>query len=48
MGGTAREWTAIIPSDVVPGSEMQLRVVMTKFGEPAVRIGYEVRLEPER
>ncbi|MCH8184635.1 MAG: hypothetical protein IH862_00855 [Chloroflexi bacterium] len=47
MGGTAREWTAIIPSDVVPGSEMQLRVVMTKFGGPAVRIGYEVLLEPE-
>ena len=48
MGGTAREWTAIIPSEVVPGSQMELRVVMTKFGEPAVRIGYEVRLEQER
>ena len=48
MGGTAREWTAITPSDLVPGSEMHLRVVMTKFGEPAVRIGYEVRLEPEQ
>ncbi len=47
MGETAREWSAIIPSDVVPGSEMQLRVVMTKFGAPAVRIGYEVRLGPE-
>ncbi len=47
MGGTAREWTTIIPSDVVPGSEMQLRVVMTKFGAPAVRIGYEVLLEPD-
>lgn len=47
MGGTAREWTAIIPSDVVPGSKMQLRVVMTKFSAPAVRIGYEVLLELE-
>ncbi len=47
MGGTAREWAATIPSDVVPEGEMQLRVVMTKFGEPAVRIGYELLLEPE-
>ncbi len=46
MGGTAREWRGPLPGDVVPGSRLDLRLVMTKFGSPSVRIGYEVRLEP--
>ncbi len=50
MGGTAQAWTTVIPSDLnladlKPGSSLELRVVMTKFGSPAVNIAYEVRLE---
>ncbi|MCH8109153.1 MAG: hypothetical protein IIB15_03405 [Chloroflexi bacterium] len=47
MGGSAREWSTVISSDIVPGSQVELRLVMTKFGPPGVRIAYEVRLEPQ-
>jgi hypothetical protein len=46
VGGSAQEWGAILPSDLVPGSDMALKLVMTKFGSPSVRVGYEVFLKP--
>ena len=34
------------PADLVAGGEVRLRLVMTKFGPPGVKIGYEIRLDP--
>lgn len=45
MGGVAREWTVILGDDITAGSQLDLRLVMTKFGAPAVVIGYSVDLE---
>lgn len=42
MGGTAREWTTLLQENIVPGSEYTLDLVMTKFEDPSVVIGYEV------
>ena len=42
--GTAREWRGPLPGDVVPGSRLDLRLVMTKFAPPGVQIGYELLL----
>ena len=39
-------WSKVIDTDAAPGKTIQLRLVMTKFGPPSVRIGYEIRLEP--
>ncbi|MCH7737735.1 MAG: hypothetical protein IH872_10100 [Chloroflexi bacterium] len=47
MGGSAREWSTIIDTESVLGGTVQLRLVMTKFGSPDVRIGYEIVLEPD-
>ncbi|MCH8206999.1 MAG: hypothetical protein IH956_08350 [Chloroflexi bacterium] len=44
MGGTAREWRGRLPGDILPGSRLDLRLVMTKFGAPGVRVGYELLL----
>lgn len=44
MGGSARAWQTILPADLVPSSSIQLRLVMTKFGPPAVRIAYAISL----
>ncbi len=35
----------MLSSDLVPGSQVKVRLVMTKFGPPGVRIAYEVRVE---
>ncbi|GMQ85737.1 MAG: hypothetical protein BMS9Abin07_1305 [Acidimicrobiia bacterium] len=42
MGGSAQEWRAGIDNDLVGGSPIELRLVMTKFGGDAATIGYEV------
>jgi hypothetical protein len=31
---------------IAPGGDLTLNLVLTKFGDPAVNIGYEIRLEP--
>lgn len=46
MGGSAREWSTVLPSDLVPGTALELHLVMTKFDRPGVLIAYEVRVEP--
>ena len=46
MGGSAQEWGTLLPGELAPGSEVVLNLVMTKFGQPSARIGYEIRLEP--
>ena len=45
MGGSAREWTRVLDEDLEPGSTVQLDIVMTKFLDPAVSIGWAVRVE---
>ncbi len=42
MGGSAREWTTVLDENIVPGSGYTLDLVMTKWLEPSVIIGYEV------
>ena len=37
----------MIPSDLLPGFPVDLRLVMTKFGPPEVHIDYEIWLLPE-
>ena len=39
-------WSKVIDSDSAPSETVQLRLVMTKFGAPSVRIGYQISLEP--
>jgi len=36
----------IVTSRLVPGSNIGLRLVMTKFGSPGVRIAYAIRIVP--
>jgi len=45
VGGSARTWRTTLKDDIDPGSEIELRLVMTKFGAPAVDIAYEIRVE---
>lgn len=45
MGGSAHAWHTTLPADVIPGSPIQLRLVMTKFGLPDVRIAYAISLQ---
>ncbi len=42
MGGSAQEWQARIDEGLVAGSQIELRLVMTKFGGDAATVGYEV------
>jgi len=42
VGGSAQEWQARIDEGLVAGSQIELRLVMTKFGGDAAAIGYEV------
>ncbi len=44
MGGSAREWSTNIEDDLVPGSPIEMRLVMTNFGSEIVTIGYLVVL----
>ncbi len=46
MGGSAHEWDAVLDNDLVGGSTLEVRLVMTKFGPPAVEIAYSVDVEP--
>jgi hypothetical protein len=46
VGGSARTWETRLPANVVASSAIRLRLVMTKFGPPAVTIGYSVSLGP--
>ena len=36
----------MIPSDLVAGTAIDVRLVMTKFGPPEVHIDYEIWLRP--
>jgi hypothetical protein len=47
VGGSAQTWETILPAELTPGSPLEFNLVMTKFGPPAVRIAYEIRLEPK-
>jgi len=44
IGGAPRRWERTLPVDLVAGSGLRLRLVMTKWQDPSVRIGYEVLL----
>lgn len=44
VGGTASEWQLVLPAALEPDTPLELRVVMTKWQPPDVRIGYEIRL----
>jgi hypothetical protein len=44
VGGSARSWSTRLSGRLVPGSVVRLRLVMTKFGPPALRIGYALEL----
>jgi hypothetical protein len=44
VGGTASEWQLVLPAALEPDTPIELRVVMTKWQPPNVRIGYEIRL----
>jgi hypothetical protein len=44
VGGTASEWQLVLPAALQPDTPLELRVVMTKWQPPSVRIGYEIRL----
>ena len=39
-------WSTVIPADAVPGAALSLRLIMTKFRDPSVQVGYEITLEP--
>lgn len=45
MGGSARTWTGTLPADLAAGGTIQLRLVMTKFGSPAVQIAYAISVQ---
>ncbi|MCH9647008.1 MAG: hypothetical protein K0U98_02150 [Deltaproteobacteria bacterium] len=45
MGGSAHEWIGILPADLEPGGSLLVDLTMTKFLEPDVMIGYEIRVE---
>ncbi len=44
MGGSAQEWQTPIATGLVAGSAIELRLVMTVFGEDDVNISYEVAI----
>ncbi len=43
VGGDRVEWRTVLPTDLVAGSGLRLRLVMTKWQLPDVRIVYEIR-----
>lgn len=45
MGGSARVWQGVLSENLIPGSELELALVLTKFEVPDVVIGYEVAVE---
>jgi len=42
VGGSAQEWQGTLDGELVAGSSIELRLVMTKFGGEAASVGYEV------
>ena len=44
LPAAAREWQTELPAQIVPGSDLALRLVMTKFRGPSVVIAYEIRV----
>jgi hypothetical protein len=42
VGGSAQEWSTNIDDGVVPGSPIELSLVMTNFNSEIVTIGYKV------
>lgn len=45
IGGFPERWEGSLPTDLLNGGSLELRVVMTKWQLPAVRIGYRILLE---
>ena len=39
-------WSTVMTGDAVPGATLALRLVMTKFRGPDVRVGYQITVEP--
>jgi hypothetical protein len=44
IDGGGREWVLRLPTDLVAGGDLQLRVVLTKWQAPQVRIAYQIRI----
>ena len=42
MGGSAQEWSTNIEDGLVPGSPVEMRLVMTNFSSEIVTVGYKV------
>ena len=46
MGGSATRWETTLDDVPRAAGALTLRLVLTKFGAPAVEIAYRVLLEP--
>jgi hypothetical protein len=44
VGGSARTWKGKLPARLIPLSTVRVRLVMTKFGDPSVRIAWRLAL----
>ena len=44
IGGLPIRWQTVLPTNIVPGSDLELRLVLTKWQPPEVRIGFAVEL----
>lgn len=42
IGGTGREWQLVLPAALEPETLLELRVIMTKWQAPSVRVAYEI------
>lgn len=43
IGGNGVVWETVLPADVVGATDLEMRLVLTKWLDPSVEIGYEVR-----
>jgi hypothetical protein len=46
IAGLGTSWEASLPADLVPGTDLRMRLILTKWLDPSVEIGYELRVEP--
>ncbi|MDX1503801.1 MAG: hypothetical protein R3325_15685 [Thermoanaerobaculia bacterium] len=46
IGGVELRWESVLATDLRPGSDLELRLVMTKWQPPQVRIRVQVLLQP--
>ena len=46
IGGNPVRWETTLPADLVGGSGLRLRFVLSKWQPPAVRIGFAVTIDP--